>query len=215
MVAAFVVVAAVLAMAEAVLGHFALTFPPWRADSLSNKAYSQWNHPCAGVDYGAGNITDWPLQGGSLRLELHHKWTYLYVNLGLGRNTTNFNVSLTPDFLNVTGKGTLCIDKLPIPIPVENGTLATLQVVTPGASGSALYNCADIRLVEGAKSPDNCTNDGVSVKTVREQQDTPASGNASSGQPAKGLAASASAGPYTVALGTACALASLGLSLVL
>ncbi|KAF4592139.1 expression library immunization antigen 1 [Ophiocordyceps camponoti-floridani] len=215
MVAGFVVVAFVLALAEGVVGHFALSFPPWRADSLSNKSYSQWNYPCAGVDYGAGNITDWPLQGGSLRLELHHKWTYLYVNLGLGRNATNFNVSLTPEFLNVTGKGTLCIDKLPIPVPVENGTLATLQVVTPGSSGSALYNCADIRLVEGAKSLDNCTNEGVSVKTVHSEQDAGASGNASSGQQAKGLAASTSAGPYTIALGTACVLVSLGLSLVL
>lgn len=43
-------------------------------------------------------MTDWPIGGGSLRLDLHHAWTYVFVNLALGENATNFNVSLTPEF---------------------------------------------------------------------------------------------------------------------
>ncbi|KAL6701257.1 hypothetical protein J3F84DRAFT_1615 [Trichoderma pleuroticola] len=165
-----------LAAAQAVTAHFSVVYPEWRADTLSEKnmdKYSQWDYPCGGVPYKAGNITNWPIGGGSLELELHHPWTYLFVNLGLGANTTNFNISLTPDLLNVTGKGTLCIDKLPVPLDtIANGTLASIQVVTSGDSGSALYNCADIRFTTSATGLSNCsTSDGMVVHTIKEQQD--------------------------------------------
>ncbi|KAG5986772.1 hypothetical protein E4U54_005270 [Claviceps lovelessii] len=158
------------------LAHFALTFPPERFDTLSEagmEKYSQWTHPCAGVPYQTGNVTDWPLTGGSLQLSLHHPWTYVFVNLGLGPNTTDFNVTLTPELWNVTGKGTLCVDKLALPanLSVQDGALASLQVVTVGESGSALYNCADIRLrrdLDAAASHGNCTSSpGMVVQTVR------------------------------------------------
>ncbi|KAL6877122.1 hypothetical protein J3F83DRAFT_728197 [Trichoderma novae-zelandiae] len=161
-----------LAAVQAVSAHFAVVYPEWRADTLAEEnedKYSQWDYPCGGVPYKAGNITNWPLSGGSLQLELHHPWTYLFVNLGLGANSTNFNISLTPDLVNVTGKGTLCIDQLPVPAAaaVKEGTLASLQVVTSGASGSALYNCADIRFVKNATGPGNCsTTDGLEVRTI-------------------------------------------------
>ncbi|PFH61382.1 hypothetical protein XA68_17494 [Ophiocordyceps unilateralis] len=211
MVSTRLVATAVLATAQVVYSHFALTHPSWRGDSLNNDSYSQWNYPCAGVEYGAGNVTDWPLDGGEIQLELHHAWTYVFVNLGLGRNTTNFNISLTPEFLNVTGKGTLC-QKMPVPVPVANGTLASLQVVTVGDKGSALYNCADIRLLQGAKTLENCVNEGVSVTTIREQRNDTA-GNRQGGQEGanRNLASSASAGLYTVALWTAFASICLGL----
>lgn len=75
-------------------------------------------------------------------LDLHHPWTYLFVNLGLGTNVTNFNMTLTPMFLNETGNGTLCLPKLTIPssLNLTDGTRASLQVVALGNSGSALYN---------------------------------------------------------------------------
>jgi hypothetical protein len=72
---------------------------------------------------------------------LHHPWAYVYINLGLGTNVTNFNISLTPELLNVTGKGDYCIPALPIPEgTVVDGQEASIQVVTNGESGSALYN---------------------------------------------------------------------------
>jgi len=123
----------------------------------------------AGVPYAAGNTTDWPLDGGSLELDLHHPWSYVFVNLGLGGNTTNFNVSLTPEFWNTTGKGTLCVEQMPVPEDIADGTLASVQVVTLGESGAALYNCADIRFSKDAKRLANCTSDGVTVATVKEQ----------------------------------------------
>ena len=89
------------------------------------------------------------MTGGAVEVDLHHPWTYLFVNLGLGGNvSSNFNVSLTPRLLNVTGKGTLCLPLLPVPdtgtgedgTGPSDGQPATLQVVTSGESGSALYN---------------------------------------------------------------------------
>jgi hypothetical protein len=130
------------------------------------------------VPYKAGNVTDWPLTGGQLVLDLHHAWTYVFVNLGLGENATNFNVSLTPQFWNVTGKGSLCVEHLPVPIDVQDGTLASLQIVTSGASGSALYNCADIRFKKDAKPLGNCTTTkGMSVQNVTGQKTDSGSGS--------------------------------------
>ncbi|RFU73583.1 hypothetical protein TARUN_8674 [Trichoderma arundinaceum] len=180
-----------LAASQAVSAHFGLVYPEWRADTLAEEnedKYSQWNYPCGGVPYKAGNITNWPIGGGSLTLELHHPWTYVYVNLGLGANTTNFNVSLTPEFLNVTGKGTLCIDKLPVPLDdVADGTLASIQVVTSGESGNALYNCADIRFTRNATQLSNCSvPDGMVMQAIKEQngndteQDGASEGNTTS-----------------------------------
>ncbi|KAF4505519.1 hypothetical protein G6O67_007459 [Ophiocordyceps sinensis] len=201
-------VATALAAAHGASAHYALTYPEWRADTLAEDAdagYSQWTYPCAGADYGAGNVTDWPLDGGSLKLELHHAWTYVFVNLGLGQNTTNFNVSLTPEFWNTTGKGTLCVQKLPVPIDVENGTLATLQVVTTSASGSALYNCADIRLTSDAKPLSNCSSSGVEYAAVRDQKllngTNGSRGNSTAGGDGRG-ADKSGAGPAMALTGT-------------
>jgi hypothetical protein len=87
------------------------------------------------------NRTEWPLQGGAVELDLHHPWSFVYINLGIGNNITNFNLTLTSGLLNVTGKGNFCIPALPIPEgSVSDGQNATLQFVTNGNSGSALYN---------------------------------------------------------------------------
>lgn len=56
-----------------------------------------------------------------------------------------------------------------VPEGIADGTLASLQVITLGDSGAALYNCADIRFSQSAQLS-NCTNDGVTVTTVKEQK---------------------------------------------
>lgn len=162
---------ALLVAAQLASAHFGVEYPEWRANTLDSEheEYSQWIYPCrcswwtnspdpmvwltravpdigANVPAGAGNRTDWPLEGGSLKLDLHHPWTYIFVNLGLGDNVTNFNYTLTPEFWNSTGKGTLCVPDLPLPadLSVSDGTKASIQVVTLGESGSALYNVSDL-----------------------------------------------------------------------
>ncbi|KAJ1330914.1 DUF6595 domain-containing protein [Microdochium nivale] len=139
------VLAAALAGAQIASAHFGIIYPPWRADTLSEageEVYSQWDRPCAGANVTA-NRTAYPIGGGAIELELHHAWSYVWVNLGLGESA-NFNISLTPDLYNISGKGDFCWPKLPIPVEIADGTNATIQVVTGGANGQALYNCADI-----------------------------------------------------------------------
>ena len=116
-------------------------------------------------------LTPWPLTGGTLKLDLHHPWTYVFVNLGLGPDVSNFNYTLTNPFWNETGNGTLCVPRLALPadLPVREGSEASLQVVTVGEDGNALYNCADIvfradaKVLEGGEC-ENST--GVEVKPV-------------------------------------------------
>ncbi|KAK7953685.1 hypothetical protein PG996_014577 [Apiospora saccharicola] len=135
----------------------------------------------AGAAPGAAGRTDWPMQGGSVSLGLHHEWTYVFINLGLGTNASAFNVSLTPDFVNVTGRGTYCIRSLPLPVQPRDGDNATIQVVTSGKSGSALYSCADITFRSSAQplSGDKCQNStGISAEYVGHAS-SPSAGSSS------------------------------------
>lgn len=88
------------------------------------------------------NRTLWPLDGGSLLIHFHHPWTYVSFNLGLGANTSTFSISLNPMLFNETGNGTICIPKytLPADLGISDGMEASLQVITIGDSGTALYN---------------------------------------------------------------------------
>ena len=200
---------AVLAAARLAAAHFGMEYPAWRADTLSDEeTYDQWVYPCAKVPNGVGNRTDWPISGGSISLDLHHKWTYLFINLGLGSNATAFSVPLTPELVNVTGNGTYCIPVLPVPIDagVKDGDNATIQVVTSGASGSALYNCADITFRESAKllEGDKCKNSTGITATVGQVSADHAQTNATEGSSDK---SAAGPGPRATALTTMAGLA--------
>ncbi|KAH8882548.1 hypothetical protein GQ53DRAFT_753597 [Thozetella sp. PMI_491] len=210
----FILAAATAQIASA---HFALEYPQWRANSLAaGSNYSQWIYPCANVNPGAGNRTDWPINGGSLVLDLHHPWTYVFVNLGLGDNVTNFNYTLTPSFWNETGNGTLCVPSLPLPVGLTpaDGSHGSIQVVTLGESGAALYNCADItfRSNVSALSGDACKTDtGVSYSVVNQQVNgtTVGGSNSSSNGTSSGTGknAGSTAGVNMVALTSVVALA--------
>lgn len=91
------------------------------------------------------NRTLWPLDGGSLVIDFHHPWTYVSFNLGLGSNTSTFTTALNAMLLNETGNGTLCIPKftLPATLNIQDGQDASLQVITIGDSGTALYNVCE------------------------------------------------------------------------
>jgi hypothetical protein len=83
----------------------------------------------------------------------------------------NFNYTLTDPVWNVTGNGTLCIPQMALPadLPVADGSPASLQVVTVGADGNALYNCADIVFSKDAVplAGEECvTSEGVTFAPV-------------------------------------------------
>ena len=86
----------------------------------------------AGISDTAGtNRTLWPLDGGSLNVAFHDGAAIMFVNLGLGVNPTNFNISLLTVPLNETGAENLCFPKLTLPfgLPIE-GTQASIQFAT-------------------------------------------------------------------------------------
>ncbi|KAK4107356.1 hypothetical protein N656DRAFT_802742 [Canariomyces notabilis] len=180
--------------------HFSIEYPTGRAVTVGsgrlNESYSQWVQPCAGVpgNLPGGNRTDWPMTGGSLKLDLHHPWTYIFVNLGLGDDVSNFNYSLTNPFWNETGNGTLCVPQIALPtdLPISDGSRGSLQVVTVGDDGNALYNCADItfRANATALSGNECANStGVSYTVIGSQsqsQPNPTTSPSSSPSPGSG-----------------------------
>ena len=151
-------------LGQSVLAHFSIEYPEWRGDSFIEPA-SQYIRPCKSSNLqmsrgnwsaspGAGinqtisgnNRTLWPLDGGSLNLEFHHEFTYAFINLGLGSNATVFNISLTTPPLNETGNGTFCFPKVQLPtdLNLQDGDDASIQVVTVGETGTALYNVSQI-----------------------------------------------------------------------
>jgi BIM1-like copper acquisition factor len=90
----------------------------------------------------------------------------------MGTDVSSFNVSLTPDIWNSTGNGTLCVPKVPLPasLKVNDGDKASIQVVTFGETGAALYNCADIKFSKDAKGPEACKTDNVTYYVIGEVQ---------------------------------------------
>ena len=79
------------------------------------------------IDTPDTNRTLWPLDGGSLNVTLHDGAAIIFVNLGLGVNVTNFNISLLDMPLNETGAGNLCFPKLTLPsgLQIQEGTQAS------------------------------------------------------------------------------------------
>ncbi|ETS84545.1 hypothetical protein PFICI_02570 [Pestalotiopsis fici W106-1] len=206
-----------LAAAQLITAHFGIEYPEWRADTLTveDGPYSQYDYPCANVPDGTGNRTQWPLTGGAVSLELHHAWTYVFVNLGLGNNVTNFNISLTPEFLNVTGNGTFCLPRLELPkggsgSSIANGTNASIQVVTSGRSGSALYNCADVILVTDAPGPA----DGVCVNTTQSSVVVSANQSTDANSTGSGSASNTTSGAQTVSANNAALAVFLGVAML-
>ena len=135
----FTTISALVALVSTATAHFDVTYPEMRGDSHADGA-DQYIFPCANITSMSSNRTQWPLTGGSIGLHLGHPWTYYAINLGLGDEVSSFNISLTPELHNATGKGDLCT-KVDIPEGlVKEGQNASIQVVTFGDSGAALYN---------------------------------------------------------------------------
>ncbi|KAF1962678.1 hypothetical protein CC80DRAFT_487186 [Byssothecium circinans] len=187
-----------LALAGVASAHYRLLEPAWRGDSFTRGA-SQWIYPCANVtetpSSNASARTQWPHTGGSIKINGSHESALTYVNLGLGTNVTNFNISLV-DHFNQTGAGVLCLkDNLRtaleqgfkasnISMEQMEGLQGTVQVVQISHGGGALYNCADITFNSSAKvlADDQCQNatgvSGVAITNAGAQQagsSTPAS----------------------------------------
>lgn len=100
------------------------------------------------------NRTLWPATGGSVVINGSHEHALTSVNLALGSNATNFNISLV-ELFNQTGAGIFCLKEagranLEAGFKAAgysgsndsriDGLQASIQVIQLGHSGSALYN---------------------------------------------------------------------------
>ena len=118
-----------------------------------------------------GTRTKWPTSGGSISINGSHEFAFTYVNLALGRNVTNFNISLVENF-NQTGAGELCLkdnlgaalkeglEKSNITEESLDGLDASLQVIQIAHSGSALYNVSVSYLSEFVVKDVNANSSG-------------------------------------------------------
>lgn len=118
-----------------------------------------FDHLASGVDLVCGDsgagISDntttsrtlWPLDGGSLNVTLHDAAAYIFINIGLGVNSSDFNYTLYAEPLNETGAGNLCFPKLTLPpnMPIAEGTNASIQFATASHSGEGLSNVIIMR----------------------------------------------------------------------
>ncbi|KAH7344292.1 hypothetical protein BKA66DRAFT_434350 [Pyrenochaeta sp. MPI-SDFR-AT-0127] len=201
---------AVTAMAAGVDAHFRLLQPVWRGSSFVAPA-SQWIYPCANVNETTdiANRTLWPPSGGSVVINGSHEHALTSVNLALGSNATNFNISLV-ELFNQTGAGVFCLKeagKANLEAGFKaagysglndsriEGLQASIQVIQLGHSGSALYNCADIRFNSTAQllSDDQCKN-GTGVSGVAIQNADSNSSHSGSPTPSGSAAPTRSSG---------------------
>jgi len=139
----------VLALATCSSAHFVINYPADRGNSYN----TQFQFPCGGLSQN-GNRSAWPTNGGAISIVPLHDFAFTTINLAIGntiQETTDvnrYNHVMKPIFNQTGGNGTFCIPKLNIPASlkplVKAGVNATIQIVQLVASGSALYNCADI-----------------------------------------------------------------------
>lgn len=126
-----------LALLPIASAHFALNFPAARSDDDTNQA----TFPCGGHDT-VGERTAVSLESIPLSMELGHSENYLSVLLAIGNEPGEaFNVELWPTILE-QGPGDFCWESIPLPanLSIEEGTNATIQVITNGHDGTGLYN---------------------------------------------------------------------------
>lgn len=163
---------AIGALAAGVDAHFRLLKPTWRGSSFEAPA-SQYIYPCTSTSYSdhvtpvlthpganvnettdVANRTLWPASGGSVVINGSHTAALTAINLSLGANATNFNISLVEVF-NQTGAGLFCLKeagKANLDAGFKaagysgsgdariQGLQASVQIIQLGHSGSALYN---------------------------------------------------------------------------
>ncbi|KAI1004724.1 hypothetical protein K3495_g3491 [Podosphaera aphanis] len=183
-------VSSLLFLASLATAHFTIQYPEARGNAFAEGA-SQRIYPCANVNSTSESPrTLWPIEGGPVSMKLYHSWTYLFVNLGLGSDNLRFNISLTPNLLNETGKGSFCLPKLTLPsgLVPEEGQNASLQVVAVGKKGDAFYSCSDITFSKDAPmhSAETCSNStGVAAAVIDSSAPPSPPSPPSSGAPAR------------------------------
>ncbi|EFQ36576.1 hypothetical protein CGRA01v4_08456 [Colletotrichum graminicola] len=158
-------------------GHTIISYPGWRGNTfVTNETYPfgmQWTYPCGGLGV-TQNRTYWPIDGGAIAVQpgwnSGHKTALMYINLGLGEEPKSYTTVMVPRFLltgptNKQYEGTFCLPKVPIPegVTLNEGDMASIQVVQAAQHGATLFSCVDVIFTRDQSkvaevTGDNCFN---------------------------------------------------------
>ncbi|THV94702.1 hypothetical protein D6C77_00755 [Aureobasidium pullulans] len=137
----------------------------------------QWQYPCGGMPMST-NRSLWPVNGGAIALQpgwfKGHRYAQFYVNVGIQLPgevaPQNMSFNVVPAF-QITGpsndeypQSAFCLPQVPLPagMTFNVGDNITLQIVELAQHGAAIYNCADVTLVDAVDVPEvnraNCYN---------------------------------------------------------
>jgi hypothetical protein len=137
-------ITALLTILPLASAHFHLHFPAARGEDTDKQA----DFPCGGYPSPATTRTPISLTSGlPLSMELGHDENLISVFLAIGNDPGSaFNVELNPTVSEV-GLGDFCWASLPVDVAglgIEEGTNATVQVITNGHAGNGLYNVCHV-----------------------------------------------------------------------
>lgn len=127
-----------LAIANA---HYNLVYPEPRGKNIGQMVKG----PCGAFPSPSENRTQVSLDDHavSVALDLHHDRTIVEVLLGIGNDVGDaFNIKLVPSF-QLEGMGDFCLPKVDLEakgVKIEDGTNATLQIITNGDPSGGLYS---------------------------------------------------------------------------
>jgi hypothetical protein len=105
-----------------VFAHFTLDYPPTTGFDEDQEP----NPPCGGFPPSLSNLTEWPLVGGEIALDLHHPYALFLFRAQLVGSDSWVNVS--DGFVYMSGLGEGCIHALAVP-QNWSGLTGVLQVV--------------------------------------------------------------------------------------
>ncbi|KAI5290418.1 hypothetical protein KEM54_001588 [Ascosphaera aggregata] len=151
--------------------HFDIVYPEPRGKNTGQMIKG----PCGAFSSPSNNRTKVSLDDHavSVALSLHHDRTIVEVLLGIGNDVGDaFNIKLVPSF-QLEGMGDFCLPKVDLEakgVKIEDGTNATLQVITNGDPKGGLYSCADITFSNSVtfSKYDSCKNNtGFKENTLK------------------------------------------------
>ena len=105
-----------------VFAHFTLDYPPTTGFDEDQEP----NPPCGGFPPDLSNLTNWPLVGGEIALDLHHPEALFLFRVQLVGSDSWVNVS--DGFVDMVGLGEGCIKALAVP-QNWSGLVGALQVI--------------------------------------------------------------------------------------
>lgn len=143
--------------------HFTLDYPPTTGFDEDQEP----NAPCGGFPPDLSNLTDYPLSGGEIAVDLHHPEALFLFRAQLLNADTWVNIS--DGFVDMVGLGEGCINALPVPSN-WSGQVGVIQVVAQPPDG-ILYQVPELLPGNGSLSVRWCqvrSRSGGNIEPLRQ-----------------------------------------------